>query len=586
MGANVWPEGSIPLGPFLPVLGGIHVRDPDRAPGRCAVTKLQLAKGLALPHDAVTQTFAILAQRGAGKTHCASVLAEEMLGAELPLVVIDPVGVWWGLRSSADGKKPGYAITILGGEHGDVPLEATAGAVIADFVVQTGQPCVLDLSSFRKADQVRFMTSFAERLYTAKARARTPLHVIVDEADAYCPQRPMPGEQRLLGAMEDLVRRGRSRGIGITLITQRAAVLNKNVLTQIGCLVVLRMTAPQDRAAMQDWVRANGTPEQQATMLDSLASLPIGDAWFWSPGWLDGLFKRVHIRARTTFDSSSTPKTGGAARAPRKFAAVDLERLQVAIADTIERATADDPKALRAKVARLEAELKVERARTAPVPPHVVDLSRPLQMARELVTVLSTTPSVGQVAGEPFRGLAKPARAERPSGVTHEMKPGGSVRTTHIAPDGQRLAGGERKILTILAQYPEGRTKVQIALMAEYAHSGGGFNNYLSALRTRGLIEGRGESLQITDAGRSAIGPVEQLPTGSALRERWEARLGKAERSILQALSGGETLSKADLAEVAGYEPSGGGFNNALSRLRTLELISGRGDLRISEDLR
>ncbi len=36
---------------------------------------------------------------------------------------------------------------------------------------------------------------------------------------------------------------------------------------------------------------------------------------------------------------------------------------------------------------------------------------------------------------------------------------------------------------------------------------------------------------------------------------------------------------------MTGYEPNGGGFNNALSKLRTLELISGRGELRASEDL-
>jgi hypothetical protein len=36
---------------------------------------------------------------------------------------------------------------------------------------------------------------------------------------------------------------------------------------------------------------------------------------------------------------------------------------------------------------------------------------------------------------------------------------------------------------------------------------------------------------------------------------------------------------------VAGYEANGGGFNNALSRLRTLELIGGRGELRASDDL-
>ena len=43
------------------------------------------------------------------------------------------------------------------------------------------------------------------------------------------------------------------------------------------------------------------------------------------------------------------------------------------------------------------------------------------------------------------------------------------------------------------------------------------------------------------------------------------------------------SLTKQEVGERAGYEPSGGGFNNALSRLRTLELIEGRGELRASE---
>lgn len=40
---------------------------------------LKIAPHLSLPIEAVTQTFALLARRGAGKTHTASVIAEEML---------------------------------------------------------------------------------------------------------------------------------------------------------------------------------------------------------------------------------------------------------------------------------------------------------------------------------------------------------------------------------------------------------------------------------------------------------------------------------------------------------------------------
>jgi hypothetical protein len=37
-----------------------------------------------------------------------------------------------------------------------------------------------------------------------------------------------------------------------------------------------------------------------------------------------------------------------------------------------------------------------------------------------------------------------------------------------------KLASGERRILTALAQYPGGRSKVQVAVLAGYAATGGG----------------------------------------------------------------------------------------------------------------
>lgn len=56
-----------------------------------------------LPNDLVARTLAIIGQRGAGKTSLATVIAEEMCKAALPWIALDPVGVWWGLRTGADG---------------------------------------------------------------------------------------------------------------------------------------------------------------------------------------------------------------------------------------------------------------------------------------------------------------------------------------------------------------------------------------------------------------------------------------------------------------------------------------------------
>jgi hypothetical protein len=138
-----------------------------------------------------------------------------------------------------------------------------------------------------------------------------------------------------------------------------------------------------------------------------------------------------------------------------------------------------------------------------------------------------------------------------------------------------------------LAQYPQGRSKAQVAVLAGYALNGGGFNNYLGALRSRGLIKGDGDRLTITDAGIEVLGSWEPLPTGSALVDYWRGRLGKAERLILETLTQAypDALTKEEVAVKTGYEANGGGFNNALGRLRTLELVEGRGEIKASDNL-
>src|SRR5258705_6632749 len=97
---------------------------------------LRLAKGLALPVEAVTQTIGVLAKRRAGKSYLARRLVEQLVRAGLQVVIVDPKGDWWGIRAAANGKDPGLPVTILGGERGDVPLEKAGGELVAKLIVE------------------------------------------------------------------------------------------------------------------------------------------------------------------------------------------------------------------------------------------------------------------------------------------------------------------------------------------------------------------------------------------------------------------------------------------------------------------
>ncbi len=576
---------------------------------------LHLAKDFALPIDLVTQTIGILAKRGAGKSYTAAVLAEELLAAELPVVVVDPVGVFWGLRAAANGRDPGLPILIIGGDHGDVPLEATAGELVADLVVDERISAVLDLSLFRKGEQVRLVQDFAERLYQ---RNRQALHLVLDEADAFAPQRPMPGEQRLLGAIEDLVRRGRARGIGLSLITQRAAVLNKNVLTQAQVLVTLRTIAPQDRDAIDAWVEVHGTKEQRRELMDSLAALPTGTAWWWSPGWPtgEGIFRRVEIRRRRTFDSSATPEVGAAAAAPKKLAAVDLEGIRKRMAGTLERARANDPRELRRRVAELQRELAAKPApaatpeRVKHVEVEVVKarqvnrlaavariLERRVAAAEEAARVVRSTwqeleAALGRLsAASPSsfkRAAPEPEKTAKPAYEISTKSsaagpvisaPGGNGRAR---PPAEGLSGPEQRILDALAWLEvvgqrEAR-QAAAAFLAGYTVGGGAFNNPRGTLRTRGLIEYRGDRLTLTDAGRQLARAPERALTAAALQARVLDQLPGPEGKILRVLLEiyPRALANEELANRAGYSPNGGAYNNPRGRLRSLGLIDYR----------
>ncbi|WP_395736311.1 ATP-binding protein [Prosthecobacter sp.] len=549
---------------------------------------MKLISNLKLPADVVTRTLAILAQKGAGKTYTAMKLTELMLEQRSQVVALDPTGVWWGLRSDAAGQAGnGLDIIIMGGEHGDVPLEPGAGEIIADFVCSSGRSVVLDLSHFESnAAQDRFVTSFAERLYRLKAHNRAPLHLMLDEADSFAPQRPQPGQLRMLGAFEAIVRRGRSRGLGMTMISQRPAVLNKNILTQVDALICHRVTGKQDLDALSDWVKHwEQEKGQAASFLQTLPSLDVGECWFWSPGWA-GLFESGYVLRRHTFDSSKTPEPGSHhAAAAAILKPVDLPALSAQIQATLERAKANDPAELKRTIARLEQEVRLARAERKPeFLPVLNDKDRQLLFELhgfftkgEVQALLAKV--IGHLEGKPGEYSVVDMVATINGGCVVRTPlsypPVSHVFKTSI--DGPKLSKCERAILTVLAQHSQPCSKRKVACIAGYAVDGGGFNNALSSLRTRGLLNGT-DPLAITDDGRAGLGSFTPLPTGLQAIDHWISRLSKCEAAILSSLLQveGFACSKQELAERAGYEATGGGFNNALSALRTRELIEGR----------
>jgi hypothetical protein len=578
------------------------------------MSELRISDDLALPIDAVTQSMAILARRGAGKTYTGSVIVEEAIGAKVPTVVLDPTGAWWGLRSSIDGERPGLPVVIFGGDHGDVPLEPTAGTVLADVVIEHPGAYVIDLSGLlSKAAEQRFAADFLERLYRAKKRETGPLLVVVDEADTFAPQRPGPEQTRTLGALESIVRRGRIKGLGDLLITQRAAVLNKNVLTQTEILVAMQTTGPQDRAAIDAWIEGNGTAEQRAEVMGSLASLERGEAWVWSPSFLR-ILQRVRIRARRTFDSSRTPEAGETALAPRAFAAVDLAKLGARIAATIEKQKANDPRELRRRFAELERQMAKSSGHPDNIPePRIIekivevpvlngqvdelrDVVRELAGIGERITAAAggITAAIDRVQvsareqhGRSVRGSSRTeteVRALPPaprSGVRSDVIP--------IAQGEVHLKAGARRILEALARHhPMVFTRAQVGTLTGFKISGGRSAHW-SVLKRAGYIEERGDQVGATQAGLDVAGVAPSTPaTTEEMLELWRSRLKSGARQMLDVLVAAypDAISLDTLAEAVAMVRSGGTFGTYISTLRRNGLAeTSDGTIRASDSL-
>lgn len=250
-----------------------------------------------MPISACTKTFAILAKRGAGKTYTGAVMAEEFYKNNIPFIVFDPIDVWWGLRLASNGKNAGLPIVVFGIQHADILLERDMGRKIAQAVVKNNISCVISTFGMPKVAQRHLIAEFAEELLNIN---NTPRHVFIEEAHEFVPQRVFGGLGKTFNAVSNLVVMGRNRGIGVTLINQRAATINKDVLSQIDTLLAFQNVSPQDRKALKEWVEHHSAEGDFEKFMLSLPSLPKGEGWIWSPEFL-GVFKRIKIRKRETF---------------------------------------------------------------------------------------------------------------------------------------------------------------------------------------------------------------------------------------------------------------------------------------------
>lgn len=515
-------------------------------------------------HEAAVQKFGFVARSGAGKTYAAGVLVEELAASRAQVVVLDPVGTWWGLRVGADGKSPGLPIPVFGGLHADVPLEPEAGKMLADLVVSKRISAVVDVSMMRKGKRKHFITDFIEQLFQLKKASPGPIHIVIEEAHVFIPQRVDRGGERMLGAFEDLCRLGRNFGIGWSVISQRPQAVNKDVLNQVECLFALQTNGAHERKALGEWCKERDT---DVKFVEDLPGLEIGEAYVWSPQWLR-IFKRVKLGKKNTYDASSTPTWEKGKTAPaNSMTQIDVDEISKAMGEVVQTAKDNDPKEFKKKLAKLTDEVsrltkENQRLRDMPATPAYPDLRPKMGRVNNKLTELGLMVDelreevlyksyVGTDSIQPTRAHVQPATPRVPRPSNGEVK----------------IQGGARRMLNAVAAVGT-INRTQMATMAGLSPRSGTFGTYLAKLRTAGFVKESGGKFELTDDGRDAS---DATPLDFAeLRSEWKGKLKGGANRMFNALleSWPSGLTRIELAHSAGLSASSGTYGTYLSKLR------------------
>lgn len=499
--------------------------------------------------DALNAPAAIVGTTGAGKTYAAKGAVEELLALGRRIVILDPTGAWWGLRSGADGDpRHGFAVTIFGGDHADIEVAPEHGAMVAEAIAGREVQAILDTSEMTGGEKTRFLTEFLQTLY---AKNRAAMHLVVDEADEVCPQNPMPEERRLSGAFDKIVRRGRIKGFRPLMITQRPAVLHKNVLSQVGTLIALKLTSPQDRKAIEDWVKGNADTGEAKTVMSSLPTLARGEGWVWSPA--AGILERRAFPAIRTFDSSRTPGADEAVVEPA-LSPVDVDALR----EAMRQSEPEKPVGKKHGAADLAAAEERGYLRGL-VDGQKLGFADGLMEARRRVVDFAGTlaiEDIAVVAQEP-RTAAEPA--------PHPVRP---PQRKPAAKGG--ASGTDPLLAAALSVWPVRLTWGQLASMCGRKARGGHFNTARKALIEGGLVRTDGELVTPTDPPAA--------PEGAIPADLLEQNLPQPASKMFAAIRTRPGITAIGLATVLSMQPRGGHWNTGMSTLRRNGLIEESGD--------
>jgi DNA helicase HerA-like ATPase len=192
------------------------------------------------PQEMLEELVAVLGIRGSGKSNTAAVLMEELLRLELPIQVVDIRGEYFTLKDQFE------RVAVVGRglfSEPEVGITPSNAATVAETTYLNGVPTVFDLSGIPSDEWGHLLGAYFSQIWKLAAVHRIPTFVFLEEAHNLVPQVRKTAVSELFVKFAS---EGRMHGLSAILVGQRAARIDKNVLSQAGVLFLHKVKSPPD----------------------------------------------------------------------------------------------------------------------------------------------------------------------------------------------------------------------------------------------------------------------------------------------------------------------------------------------------
>jgi hypothetical protein len=336
---------------------------------------------------------------------------------------------------------------------------------------------------------------------------------------------------------------------------------------------------------------------------EEIPALQNGEAFVWPAG--DAPPTKTRIPTKRTFHPDRKAAKAAAIAETRK---TDVSAFVATMRDSLQALTKEaqenDPKALRAEIARLRVEASKKQFTTVTVDakpdPAALEDAKRQGYAEALIAVkrnaLDRLQTLAEALTETIDGAVSDVNKTVAQRGMEQLKrytapptpaPARAAAAPRIpqAPS-LGLTSQQQRVLDALAWWGSvgvaAPDKGQVGFLAGYRvgkNVGGTFGNVLGQLRSLGLIDYPSPgNASLTQEGKKVARAPTEKPTTAALQQAIRDRLDGPEARVLGVLieSYPDELSKQTCGERAGYavgDNVGGTFGNILGRLRSLGLI-------------